>query len=466
MRLVFGVSADGRQHLDGLDRFILIANHNSHLDVFLLFQLLPSDQLLKTHPVAAYEYFCRPKALLWLVTFLFQPVWVVRGQSNRNPLQGMREQLARGHNLILFPEGTRGEAGEIAHFKAGIGQLATEFPDIPIVPVFMAGPDRALPKSQSIPVPLWNRLTIAPPLLFTGTRQQTTAALERRLRDLAASSAASRHRRSTPARDAPAVAVVGIDGSGKSTLARHLAQRLSRDGRVCLITDDITFYADGQAETAQLLLKEHLREAIGRRAKTAGSLKSYKIPKLTELLLRDAVIRDIRRWYAPDLIIMDGAPLINLTAWAGIYREAAFDEEICATALKVLTGLAEIDATDPVYTALPELETLKRIHLAKLELPAVVLFVDVAPAVSLARIEARGVERQVHETAQKLSRLRDGYQLVCRVVEERLDRPMSVIDGQQPLDDVIAFAIGQLRTMLGPRFPCGGSTTSESEVES
>ena len=36
------------------------------------------------------------------------------------------------------------------------------------------------------------------------------------------------------------------------------------------------------------------------------SLKSYKVPKLAELLLRDHVVGEVRRWYAPDAIVMDG----------------------------------------------------------------------------------------------------------------------------------------------------------------
>ena len=53
LRLVFGVAVEGRSHLDGLDRFILAANHNSHLDTLLLFCLLPRKQLGRTRPVAA-----------------------------------------------------------------------------------------------------------------------------------------------------------------------------------------------------------------------------------------------------------------------------------------------------------------------------------------------------------------------------------------------------------------------------
>ena len=60
-RLVFGAGIEGREHLRGLSQFILVANHNSHLDLPLLFQLLPLRQIPRTHPMAAHEYFSRSR---------------------------------------------------------------------------------------------------------------------------------------------------------------------------------------------------------------------------------------------------------------------------------------------------------------------------------------------------------------------------------------------------------------------
>ena len=467
LKLVFGVSVEGRQNLAGLERFILVSNHNSHLDVLLLFHLLPLRLLRRTHPVAAYEYFAKPKMLLWLVSFLFQPVWIVREGKESDPLRGMREQLGRGHSLVVFPEGTRGEAGRIAPFKSGVGRLAIEFPDVPIVPVYLAGPERAFPKASSFPVPLWNRVIVGPPLLLTGTRKEITTTLEGMTRELAESEAASRHRRMRRARVVTTLAVLGIDGSGKSTLARALAQHLSRDARTCLITDDVVFFEGGKRREVQLLLKERLREAIGRRAKSAGSLKSYKIPKLAELLLRDRMVEEVRRWYAPDLIVMDGAPLLNITAWAKLYRDEAFDESICASILRILTGRDdEVGAADPVFDKFPELVTLKRLYLAKLELPDTVLFLDVDPRVSMERIRSRGEKQQVHETKEKLGKLREGYRLVGEVVERDLGVPARALDGPLPIEAVIENALGELGRMSGPKLDqlreLGGFATEDA----
>jgi 1-acyl-sn-glycerol-3-phosphate acyltransferase len=445
LKLLFGAGVDGREHLRGLDRFMLVANHNSHLDVLLIFQALPPRAIRNTHPVAAHEYFSRSKILFGLVDYLFQPVWIVRGNTRSDPLEGMRERLRQGHSIVIFPEGTRGAPGEIAPFRAGVGKLATEFPGTPIVPVFLAGVEKALPKASALPVPMWTRAIVGPPQLRSGSRKDITAALEAMVRELAASEMGQQHRRINRPREIPVIAALGIDGSGKSTLSRSLAQRLSKDARVCLVTDDVVFYEEGELKGVQPLLRERVREAINRRAKTAGSLKGYKAPKLAELLLRDHVAGEVRRWYAPDAIVMDGSPLLNMTAWTKLYKEEAFNAETCASILMALSeGGEELPDDDPVYQTFHELVTLRRLHLAGLKRPDVVLFLDIDPAVSMERIRSRGETQQVHETEEKLTRLREGYRMVCDVVEGKLGIPARILDGSGSIEEVADAAVKAL----------------------
>jgi len=451
VKLLFGVSTEGRDNVEGLAQFILVANHNSHLDILLLFHILPAREIERTHPVAAYDYFSRSRIVLGVVSFLFQPVWITRGDTRSDPLEGMRERLRQGRNIVVFPEGTRGAPGELAPFQRGVGQLATEFRDVPIVPVFLAGSEKALPRMASIPVPIWARVIVGPPQISSGSRRDIAAALEAMVRELAESEMGQRHQRSPRSREVPIIAALGIDGSGKSTLSRNLAQRLSANARVCLVSDDVVFYEGGDAQEVRPLLTEKLRGAISRRAKSAGSLKSYKVPKLAELLLRDHVAGEIRRWYAPDAIVMDGCPLLNMTAWAKLYKEEEFDAPICASALAILSGDDDdIPASDPIYSAFPELVALKRLHLAGLKRPDAVLFLDVDPAVSMGRIESRGEAQQVHETEEKLTKLRDGYRTVCEVVAEEWQIPARTLAGGGGIEEVTDAAMRELEAVDAP----------------
>jgi thymidylate kinase len=300
-------------------------------------------------------------------------------------------------------------------------------------------------------VPVWNRVVVGPPQLFAGSSRDIASTLEEMIRELAESELDGRHTRQTRSQEVPTVAVLGIDGSGKSTLSRVLAQRMSDGGRTGLITDDVVFFENGDRKETQPLLTEKLRVAIGRRAKTAKSLKHYKIPKLAELLLRDHIVELVRRWYAPAAIVMDGSPLLNVTAWAKLYREEDFDDSICASAVRVLAGRDdEVSKDDPVFDTFPETVALKRLHLTSLELPDAVLFLDVEPSVSMERIRSRGEKQQVHETEEKLSRLREGYRMVCRVLDEELGVPARTLDGRGTIEEVADAAVGELSRMDAP----------------
>ena len=48
--------------------------------------------------------------------------------------------------IILFPEGSRGQAEQLSKYKSGIYYLMREKPDVPIVPLFIHGLGKALPK--------------------------------------------------------------------------------------------------------------------------------------------------------------------------------------------------------------------------------------------------------------------------------------------------------------------------------
>ncbi|MCK5352725.1 hypothetical protein KAJ77_09090, partial [bacterium] len=48
---------------------------------------------------------------------------------------------------------------------------------------------------------------------------------------------------------------------------------------------------------------------------------------------------------------------------------------------------------------------------------------------------------QVHESTEKLARLRDGYLMVCDVLKSDFGLPVMVIDGGQGFETVMASAL-------------------------
>lgn len=442
LRLIFGVNVEGRENLKGLDRFILAANHNSHLDTLLLYSVLPIRQILRTHPLAARDYFSRHRWLFAAVNYLFRPIWIDRLHKEGDPIEETLQMIDRGCNIIIFPEGTRGEPGQIQEFRTGIGRLVQRRSDLPIVPVFLLGPERSLPKRAPFPLPLWNHVIVGLPQVLKGECGDVTRSLQKEIESLARHESAQRHRRQPFKKHCFTIAVLGIDGSGKSTLSKRLARELSHSTGVGLISDSLELFEDRRPKELQPLLAEKIREWIGAQAKQARSLVRYKIPKLTELLLRDRMLHETMRWYRTDMIVTDGSPLLNMTAWAILYREQYFNEDVCAKAVRVLSSGGETTHTDePDLRPFPELRYLRRLKLNRLRIPDAVIFVDVDPKVAIRRIEARGERRQVHETEEKLDKLRSAYLMVCRVVERRHEVPVCRLDGERSLDAVTSEAL-------------------------
>jgi 1-acyl-sn-glycerol-3-phosphate acyltransferase len=454
VRLYCGVHVAGSAHLQQLRRFIIIANHNSHLDVFLLFSLLSARDIALTHPVADETYFARFPIVFALVRFLFQPVWIRRGHPDRNddPLRGLKDLLDRGHNLVVFPEGTRGRPGELQAFKSGLGRLVSEYPGVPIVPVFLSGPERVLPKSSVIPLPFWSHVLVGPPQVCIGSPRDITHHLQNTLCVLSQSGVIRRRprqRRLQRHQPAPAVAILGIDGSGKSTVSRRLAQHLSTEGNACLVSDRLEFFENGEPKPLQPLGLEAARGLVGRYAKRARSLAHYKIPKLTELLLRDRLLAEVNRWYAPRIIVLDGSPLLNIAAWAVLYRKEHLDDDTLAKAIAVLAGdKPGPRRTDPVFAELPELRQLDRLGLTHLGLPRLMVLLDLPPELACARVAARGGPRQPHETEEKLGSLREAYRRVLRITAQKWNIPALTVDGTQPPDDAAGETLRFVRNNL------------------
>ena len=445
VKLLFGLNLYGKENISNHDNYIIISNHNSHFDILLLFYLLPVKHINKTHPVAAKEYFLKSKIVFHVVNYLFSPVWVSRGEIKANIgfLDELRDKLKIGHNLIIFPEGTRGLPGELQSFKSCIGKISQEHNDIPIIPVFLSGPERLLPRKSAIPVPLWNNVTISPPQVFEEAAKVITHSLEKTIREFARKEKAVRHKRKRRnARSIKSVAVLGIDGSGKSTLSRNITLNLSAKAKVTLLTDKLQFFKDGKPDKMPPFITEYIRRAIGSYAKNARSLKFYKIPKLTELLLRNSLIAKIKRWHNPDCLVLDGSPILNLIAWSILYKEELFNEAVCVKAIKILCSRGDdIPPDDPIYTDFSELNKLKKIGLAKFDLPEIVLFLDVDPEIAISRINKRGEKKQVHEKEEKLAKLRSAYLSICKILSDNFDIPTLIIAGDNSIEKTTDTAI-------------------------
>ncbi|MCA9802585.1 MAG: 1-acyl-sn-glycerol-3-phosphate acyltransferase [Cyanobacteria bacterium HKST-UBA02] len=145
---------------------IYFSNHTSHLDFLLLWSVLPVELRRNTVAAAAADYWCSNVFRRWVAGHLFHAIMIERHDISRdnNPITLVIEELDRGHSVIIFPEGGRSEGPEIAELKSGLYHIARRRPDIELVPAFIHNANRALPKGQSLPIPLICSVSFGTPM--------------------------------------------------------------------------------------------------------------------------------------------------------------------------------------------------------------------------------------------------------------------------------------------------------------
>jgi 1-acyl-sn-glycerol-3-phosphate acyltransferase len=134
-----GLRVDGRLPLEPC---VLVANHTSHADTAALLAALPAGRRPVVAAAADY-WFDRP--LRRLICRLLVPAFPVRrtGGGSADLASGV-SLLAAGHDVIVYPEGTRSRDGAIAEFRSGAARLAG-LAGAPLVPVGIVGTRALLP---------------------------------------------------------------------------------------------------------------------------------------------------------------------------------------------------------------------------------------------------------------------------------------------------------------------------------
>jgi len=153
--IISGVHVVGKEKLPLEGPCIIAANHNSHLDTMVLMSIFPLSKIHQVKPVAAADYFMKNRWFAWFSQNVIGIIPLKRRPSKEegHPLLGVTQALEKGDIVIVFPEGSRGVPEEMGTFKTGIAHLAKVFPSIPVVPIYIHGAGKALPKGEALFVP-------------------------------------------------------------------------------------------------------------------------------------------------------------------------------------------------------------------------------------------------------------------------------------------------------------------------
>jgi 1-acyl-sn-glycerol-3-phosphate acyltransferase len=166
-RLITGAQGHWHGSPPKAEQRIYFANHQSHFDWVLIWAALPSDLRLTTRPIAARDYWTSTPLKHWITREIFNAVYVSRQRTDdEDPLEPLLEALRNGDSLVIFPEGTRGNKGDPAPFKAGLYHLAEAFPEVQLIPAWIDNVQRVMPKGEVVPVPILCSVTFGAPLLL------------------------------------------------------------------------------------------------------------------------------------------------------------------------------------------------------------------------------------------------------------------------------------------------------------
>lgn len=137
----FRVTVHGAENMVPNTSYVVVSNHQSHMDIPVIFMTLPTT-----------PGFVAKKELM-KVPFLAKAldmgghVLLDRAdrQSARQSLDQAADEIRGGKTVLIFPEGTRGSTEEIYDFKSGAFHMA-KGAGVPILPVGLRGTRKLFPK--------------------------------------------------------------------------------------------------------------------------------------------------------------------------------------------------------------------------------------------------------------------------------------------------------------------------------
>ena len=136
-RLLFRPSVNGAENIPASGAAILVSNHISAGDTFLL----PSMIRRRVTFPAKIELFhgrgLKGRLLSWFLTVVGQrPMDRSGGRASASSMESVLEILRKGHLLGIYPEGTRSPDGRLYKGKTGVARLVLRA-GVPVIPVGM-----------------------------------------------------------------------------------------------------------------------------------------------------------------------------------------------------------------------------------------------------------------------------------------------------------------------------------------
>jgi len=177
------VHVEGREHIDPDQSYVLVSNHQSQYDIFVLYGWLGID----------FKWVMKKELrhVLGIGVACHRLGHVFIDRSNHAAaiatLDDAKKKIADGTSVVFFPEGTRSRSGRLKPFKKGAFRMAIEL-GLPILPLTITGTRDVLPAGTIDLLPGSARLIIHSPVRVEGCGAEDCARLVSEVRNTIASS--------------------------------------------------------------------------------------------------------------------------------------------------------------------------------------------------------------------------------------------------------------------------------------
>lgn len=160
----------GRDNIDKKQSYVIVCNHQSHYDIFLLYGWLGIDfkWVMKKE--------LRKVPVLGDVCDAMGHIFIDRSNSTNaiDEINRAKEKIVDGTSVLFFPEGTRSVTGEMGQFKKGAFKMAIDL-GLPVLPISLKGTRNILPAKSMNLLPGHAQMIIHEPI---ETSQYTDANIE------------------------------------------------------------------------------------------------------------------------------------------------------------------------------------------------------------------------------------------------------------------------------------------------
>lgn len=143
--LLLPVKVEGREFLDDTTSYIFVVNHQSAMDIFLIYGYIHRNfkWMMKKE--------LRKMPFVGIACEKARHIFVDRSSPSKikETIDEARATLRHGTSLVVFPEGSRSFTGHLRRFQKGAFLLSDEL-RLPVVPITINGPFQVLPRTKGV----------------------------------------------------------------------------------------------------------------------------------------------------------------------------------------------------------------------------------------------------------------------------------------------------------------------------